>query len=312
MSASSDGIAFGTPGIEPRWTSSAKEGLGTAYTLGSSVWFTLSHGIINEIYYPDVDQPNTRDFQFLISDGQTFCHEEKRDLVHHLEYPVRNCLFYRLTNTEHSGRYRIIKQVLTDPERSVVLVQTRIEIVDQSLHGKLSLYALLAPHIARYGAGNSGWQTEISGTELLRAERTDVHLVMGCSRGFLRRSVGYVGSSDGWQDVMNHFRMAWQFAVAENGNIALTGEIDLRSSQEFTIGIGFGDSYQSAATNLLQSLATPFDSHRETYIHQWQQTVVNPKFDFSDHTGDAGGQYRLSRCVLLAHEDKIFQGAHAL
>jgi len=37
--------------------------------------------IINEIYYPHADQPNTRDFfQFLITDGETFCHEEKRDL----------------------------------------------------------------------------------------------------------------------------------------------------------------------------------------------------------------------------------------
>jgi len=41
----------------------------------------LSHGIINEVYYPNIDQPNTRDFQFLISDGETFCHEEKRDLI---------------------------------------------------------------------------------------------------------------------------------------------------------------------------------------------------------------------------------------
>ena len=40
----------------------------------------ISHGIINELYYPSVDQPNTRDFQFLISDGETFCHEEKHDL----------------------------------------------------------------------------------------------------------------------------------------------------------------------------------------------------------------------------------------
>ena len=78
--------AFGAPGIEPRWTSSAKEGLGTAYHTGCRAWFTLSHGILNEIYYPCVDQPNTRDFQFLISDGESFCHEEKRDLVHRIEY----------------------------------------------------------------------------------------------------------------------------------------------------------------------------------------------------------------------------------
>src|SRR5204862_396210 len=37
--------------------------------------------------------------------------------------------------------------------------------------------------------------------------------------------------------------------------------------------------------------------------------VVNPKFDFSTDTSDGGGMYRLSRCVLLAHEDKVFQGA---
>jgi len=33
---------------------------------------------------------------------------------------------------------------------------------------------------------------------------------------------------------------------------------------------------------------------------------VNPKFDFSKDTSDGGGMYRLSRCVLLAHEDKLF------
>ena len=44
-------------------------------------------------------------------------------------------------------------------------------------------------------------------------------------------------------------------------------------------------------------------------MRQWQRTVIKPKFDFSDHTTDGGHTYRLSRCILLAHEDKIFQGA---
>jgi len=86
MNPTENSVAFGAPGIEPRWTSSAKEGLGTAYHTSCRVWFTLSHGIVNEIYYPTVDQPNTRDFQLLISDGETFCHEEKRDLEHQIEY----------------------------------------------------------------------------------------------------------------------------------------------------------------------------------------------------------------------------------
>ena len=52
MNDSENSVAFGAPGIEPRWTSSAKEGLGTAYHTSCRVWFTLSHGIVNEIYYP--------------------------------------------------------------------------------------------------------------------------------------------------------------------------------------------------------------------------------------------------------------------
>ena len=99
--------------------------MGTAYHTSCRVWFTLSHGIVNEIYYPTVDQPNTRDFQFLISDGETFCHEEKRDLDHRIEYPERDCVFYRLTNSEPNGRYRLIKHVLADPHRSVLLVHTK-------------------------------------------------------------------------------------------------------------------------------------------------------------------------------------------
>ena len=309
MNPPENSVAFGAPGIEPRWTSSAKEGVGTAYHTSCRVWFTLSHGILNEIYYPHVDQPNTRDFQFLISDGETFCHEEKRDLNHLIEYPERDCLFYRLTNSDPNGRYRLIKNVLTDPHGSVLLVHTKVEVLDESLRGKLRLYALLAPHIAGRGAGNSAWCSEIGGSKLIHAQRQNVHLVIACNTGFARRSVGYVGFSDGWQDLMRNFKMEWEFRTAEQGNVALTGEPVVPDSGEFTLAVSFGRSYQSAVTKLFQSLAEPFESHRDGYVRQWQRAVVNPKFDFSSDTSDAGGMYRLSRCVLLAHEDKIFQGA---
>ena len=309
MNPPGNSLAFGGPGIAPRWTSSAKEGVGTAYHTSCRVWFTLSHGIINEIYYPHVDRPNTRDFQFLISDGETFCHEEKRDLDHTIDYPERDCLFYRLTNSDPGARYRLVKNVLTDPHRSVLLVHTKLEVLDESLRGKLQLYALLAPYLAGFGAGNSGWCSEIGDNKLLHAQRHSVHLLMTCSSGFLRRSVGYVGFSDGWQDLMHNFKMDWEFRAAENGNIALTGEIDLPDSGEFTVAVALGRTYQSAATKLFQSLAEPFLSKREGYVRQWQRAVVHPEFDFSSDTCDAGGIYRLSRCVLLAHEDKVFQGA---
>jgi len=295
--------------MEPRWTSSAKEGVGTAYHTSCRLWFTLSHGIINEIYYPNVDQPNTRDFQFLVTDGESFCHEEKRDLNHKIEYPERDSVLYRIINSDRQGRYQLIKHVLTDPHRSVLLIHTRVEVFEKSLSEKLQVYALLAPHIARYGTGNSAWCSEVGATKLIRAQRESVHMTIGCNTGFLRRSVGFVGVSDGWQDLMTNFKMDWEFCTAEQGNIAMTGQVALPKTGEFTIGIACGGSYQSTAAKLLQSLAEPFESHRRGYVRQWQRAVINPKFDFSDHTCDGGALYRLSRCILLAHEDKVFQGA---
>src|SRR4029453_11639016 len=101
------------------------------------------------------------------------------------------------------------------------------------------------------------------GHKLLPAQRENVHLLMACSSSFSRRSVGYVGFSDGWQDLMHNFKMDWEFQTAENGNIALTGEIDLPDSGEFTIAVAFGRSYESAVTKLFQSMAEPFQSKCE-------------------------------------------------
>src|SRR5262245_1963502 len=203
MNPSNNSVAFGAPGIEPRWSSSAKEGVGTAYHTSCRLWFTLSHGIVDEIYYPHVDQPNTRDLQFLITDGATFCHEEKRDLDHLIEYPERDCVLYRLTNSERHGRYRLVKEVLADPHRSVLLMHTKVEARDESLRGRLRLYALLAPHIARYGAGNSGTCSDIGTTRLLHAQRESVHFDNGLQPWFfpavrwLCRRQRWVAGSDG-------------------------------------------------------------------------------------------------------------------
>ena len=307
MIITSNRNAPGAPGIEPRWTSSAKDGIGTAYHTSSCLWFTLSHGIINEIYFPHVDSPNTRDLQFLITDGETFCHEEKRDLDHLTEYPEQNALLYRLTNSDREGRYRIVKEIIGEPHSPVLLIHTRLEILDPKLSGKLRLYALLAPHMKGTGSHNHAEWCGLGDRKFLEAWREDIFMVFGCEPDFTRRSVGYVGHSDGWQDLMNNFKMDWEFEQAQDGNIALTAEIDLSRGMEFTLGVAFGHSMQSASTQLLQALATPFSQQREKYISQWQRTRLED--DFREHSKDGGSLFRLSQCILLAHEDKMFQGA---
>ena len=119
--------APGHPGISPRWTSSAKTGLGRALSPVSRVWFTLSHGILNEVYYPRVDQACTRDFGLILTDDEDFFSEEKRDCTFAVETLEDGVPAYRLTNTHSGGRYRIIKRIVTDPRHDTVLQHIRVE-----------------------------------------------------------------------------------------------------------------------------------------------------------------------------------------
>ncbi len=307
MSALTPRRAFGAPGIEPRWSRSDKLAVGTAYFTGSRVWFTLAAGIVSEVYYPTIDRPQIRDLQYLITDGETFFHDERRDLDCQIEQLSDHSLGFRMTNTNEQYDYRIIKEVVTDPHYSCLLMHTRLE-GDESLLERLQLYALLAPHLNVGGSGNNGYLETVGGRDLLMAQKDGVWLAMAASIPFLRRSCGYVGASDGWTDLADNYRMDWEFDVADNGNVALMGQVDLRKSFEFTLGMAFGHSAHDAQTTLLQSIATPFSVHRERFVEQWQRTCghVAP---LKGLAGDDGALYRRSHSLLLAHEDKSFPGA---
>ncbi len=202
----SDQIRYapGWPGIEPRWTSSAKTGIGTALNLHSRVWFTLSHGILNEIYFPRVDQACTRDFGLIVTDGHGWFSEEKRHCTFQ-NLPVEPGVpVYQLTNTSTDGRYRIEKEVLTNPWRNVVLQKIRFIPLQGSLRD-YRLYALLASHLANFGYGNTGWVGDYKGRPMLFAQRDSCALALAGSAPLLKRSVGFAGMSDGWQDLSQTF-----------------------------------------------------------------------------------------------------------
>ena len=306
MSGNSDRNAPGWPGIPPRWTSSAKSGVGTALTLHSRVWFTLSHGILNEVYFPRVDQACTRDFGLLVTDGKDFFSEEKRHCKFHNEPCEPGVPVYELTNTCSQGRYEIEKEVLTDPFRNVVLQRIRFH----PLQGKLEdyrLFALLAPHLANFGYGNHGWVGDYKGVPMLFAHRDGTALALASSVPWHKRSVGYVGYSDGWQDISRNFQMTWEYTHADDGNIALTGEIDLSAHDgEFVLALGFGGVWAEAGQQALSTLLEDYAEIREGYIshwRRWHKTLI--ELDVPKRTTDL---YRASAAVLRSHESKDFLG----
>ncbi len=299
------GPAFGAPGLPPRWTSSAKDTVGTAYSASSRVWFTISHGILNEIYYPTIDRPQVRDLGFLISDGETFFHEDKRDLDHTFEYIDPDVLGVRITSRDPKGRYSLTKEIIADPHQSTVLVHVSLD-GDEDLLRRLQVYALLAPHLEVGGAGNSARLVDVGGKRVLLAWKDNTSLAMAADCGFSRASCGYVGASDGWKDLNEDFKMDWEFDQALDGNIALMGQIEVALHREFTVGVGFGEGHHAALTGVMQSLATGFNAHMERYTAQWHRVRYPMNFG---SPSDKGHLQHVSHNVLLAHEDKTFQGA---
>ncbi|HVZ84422.1 MAG TPA: glycoside hydrolase family 15 protein [Terracidiphilus sp.] len=306
------GEAFGGPGLPPRWTSSVKDAIGTSYSASSRVWFTCSHGILNEIYHPTIDRAQVRDMEFLVTDGETFAHEEKRDLITSFEYIHPEALGVRYVNRDPDGRYTLTKEIICDPHHSVVLQHVRLE-GHADLLPRLRVFALLAPHLDGGGAGNTARAVDIAGHRMVLAWKNQWSLAMGSSCGFCRVSCGFVGTSDGWRDVMEHRRMEWEFGSATNGNIAVMGELDMtRTAAEdgarvFMVAIGIGEGHHTALQKTVSSLAAPFEDHRNRFITQWHR-VANPEW-LAAKSGDEGKLMRTSHNVLLAHEDKTFSGA---
>ena len=302
--------APGSPGISARWTSSAKSGVGTALTARSRVWFTLSHGILNEIYYPRIDQACTRDFGLIVTDGQSFFSEEKRDASSTLEPIADGVPAFAITSTCNRGRYRLKKLVLTDPDRDVVLQRIDFEALEGSI-ANYHLYALLAPHLVNRGAGNSAWIDDYKGVPMLFAEGSGTTLALGCSAPFLARTTGFVGVSDGWQDLSQHFELRWRYDHAPNGNVALTGEIDLKAcAGSFVLALGFGRSAAEAALHVRASLNDGVDQAMAGYAASWRawQAALLP-LDAQASSGQPN-TYRISTAVLRTHEESSYAGGY--
>jgi len=292
-----DSQAPGAPGLPALWAPGPKDGVGTALGDASNVWFTIGHGVLNEVFYPQVDTPSIRDLGLIVTDGQDYFSEEAASVDSKVKWANQGIPAFHITNTSRDDRYRIGKQVVSDPERPVVLQRISFEPEDD---GNYRLYTLLTPHLGDMGGNNTAWLDERNGTPLLLAERDGCVLALAASVPLLKRSAGFVGVSDGWQDLHAHKQMTWQYARATGGNTALTAEIDC-SGGDFTLALSFGRTADEATDNALESLKRPFKEIWDNYVAGWQQWL--------DTCGarlpaDAPELARKSLTTLKTHESK--------
>src|SRR5215813_6694395 len=91
--------APGGPGTTAMWTRADKDAVGTAHSSASKVWFTIAAGIVTEVYFPDVDTPQIRDFQLMFTDGASFFHDAQRDFTRECEPIDPRAPAIRVTST---------------------------------------------------------------------------------------------------------------------------------------------------------------------------------------------------------------------
>ncbi len=296
-------VAPGAPGNKPVWTNGNKTGVGTANSLRSKVWFTLGNGTLNEVYYPTIDKANTRDLEFIVTDGRSFSEIESRDADFSVNTPDPAALIFTQTSTSRTKRWQLTKTYITDPEHDVLMIQVRFKALKAARD--LRLYVLYDPSINNSGLHDTGYS---NGAALIAAD-SGIATALASSLPFTRTSSGYLGTSDGVAGLTAKFRMAQTYSRAADGNVVQLGELPAAATNgmPFTIVLAFGNEGDAALSAAKASLGKGFAAALKQYSagwHQWVSTLkkVAPEFQT---------QFQFSAMLLKAHEDKTYRGAGA-
>ena len=304
--------APGAPGIPHHWAPALKQAVGTSYEskgAQSPLWFTVAEGIVTEVFYPTVDTAQVGDLQFIVTDGKKFFSEQKRHTSPHVTYENEG-LTVLVTGADPSGYYSYEQRIVTDSSAPVLRIRT---VFHWNVPG-LRLHVLFKPALGNSGQDGFGQATN----EGLFAYRGDeIHAALTSSLPWASSSAGYVGYSDGWQDLSRHFRLTDTYPDAGPGNIALVGEVAARaggfdqSTTVLELALAFGSNRDSALALSQTSLNTPFSQLKAQYEEGWlsyleklQQSPLNKDSRFIFESAFA----RRSAQLIKIHEDKHHRG----
>src|SRR5438270_5677652 len=303
---SSGGVAPGAPGAAATWTPANKEGFGTAQGAASKVWYTLQDGRLTEVYYPDLGTPGVRDLEFIVSDGHSFAERAFESSTHLIRLVDPNSLTYQQVDTEQSGRWRLTMTYVTDPSRSSMLLDVRFESLT---HSPYLLYVYYDPSLTNNGMDDSG---STQGSALIAADGHTASALV-TTPGLTETSNGYLGTSDGWTDISEHYRMEWHYQSAPNGNVVQTGRTALNGVglQNLTLALGFGSTASEALPTAQQSLGTGFGAVAQAYVNGWHSYLASLQGPPASLTIPLEREtYQVSEMVLAASEDKTYRGAY--
>jgi glucoamylase len=332
------GVATDGPGALSHFDLARKDCVGTARNRRSKVWFTVADGVLSDVYFPTNDTTNNETLQFVVTDGSTFTDLQTRDMTYTVRALDERALSCRVTSTAKSGRYRILTDYVTDPDRPTVLMRSRLEPLGRHSGRGYQLYVRFDPTLNGNGGGGSGnggadsggiaragGHTLLVGSDPVtttnaanRDYAVPVHSALDASRPFLEVSNGFAGEgSDGLSQLDADRRLTARFAEARQGNLVQTARVDPGRDGSFELALGFGDSQATAVGAARRTLDERFDRLAHEYARGWHSydaRLEKPRRPWrvsARRWSDLLDEYYLSANYVKAAEDKTFPGAVA-
>jgi glucoamylase len=325
------------PGALSHFDLARKDCVGTARNTRSKVWFTVAGGVLSDVYYPTNDTTENETLQYVVTDGHTFTDLQTRDMTYTVTALDDRSLTCRVTATAKSGRYRIVTDYLTDPNRPSVIVRSQFVPLRGRL-GDYHLYVRFDPTLngnGGGGAGNGGADTgglaRADGHTLLIGSDT-VTATNAANRDYAQPVFSALDADDGFEEVSNGFagtpsdgltqldashKLTATYASAATGNLVQTAQVDLDHDGAFTLALGFGAKQADAVSATRATLRAPLWLTAAEYVIGWQlydaglERPDRPHGVSSSAWSDLVDEYYLSANYVKAAEDKTFPGAES-
>ncbi|MCU1266934.1 MAG: glucan 1,4-alpha-glucosidase [Acidobacteria bacterium] len=295
----------GPKGADAHWLGAAKDGFGTSNTLQSRVWFTLTEGVLSEVYYPTLDVPNVQCLELIIVTPEGKVETERLDTIHTVTISDdARSLSFRQENKALSGDYVIQKTYVTDPQRDVLLVDVSFHST-KKLSATYKLYVYFDPSLNNSGLHDSGWTR---GAALLAADG-DRATALIADPAFAETNNGFLGSGDGFRELRAGKELDHTTRAAD-GNVVQLGRPGaapggLSKEVRFTLALGFGSKPELALAGARASMRRKFARIQRDYQAGWQAyTNGLPEVERKYRR-----QFKMAALVLRGLEDKTYRGA---
>jgi glucan 1,4-alpha-glucosidase len=320
------------PGALSHFGLARKDCLGTARNTTSKVWYTIANGVLSDVYYPTIDTTNVETLQYVVTDGSTFTDLQTRDMTYTVQADrAAGGMACTVTATARSGKYRIVTDYVTDPDRNALLMRVKFKPKSPGLH----LYTRLDATVNGNGGGGPGnggadhaTIDDSTGhpilvsfdpvTETNAANRDYAEPVFAALDGpFSETTSGFVGAgSDGLVQLDADHSLTKTYADALGGNVVQTARVGLTDSAA-VLALGFGASGQEAVETAEDALGAGFAEAREEFAKGWRKYDRSLKKPRTEKLPGIKGhdkkrledEYYLSANVIKASEDKTFPGA---